>query len=96
MYRQRLQEMPNGRKLRKEQQRRIDAEDEWHVRHLEAAAGKVRRERRLARAAHPAKNQIRLVEVPRLFPVVALNRELDRLDPTINILQQTIKTVCIK
>src|SRR5207248_1484204 len=61
--------------------RRLDAEDDREVRDLEAALREQGRERRLARAAHADEDEVRLLEVARLLAVVALDGELDRLDP---------------
>ena len=57
-----------------------DAEDERQVRDLEPALREERGERRLGRAADADEDEIGLLEVARLLAVVALHRELDRLD----------------
>ena len=59
---------------------RLHAEDDREVRHLEPALREERRERRLRRAAHADEDEVGLLEVARLLAVVALDRELDRLD----------------
>ena len=60
--------------------RRRHAEHERQVGDLEPALREDRRERRLRRARDADEHEIRLLEVARLLAVVALHRELDRLD----------------
>ena len=59
---------------------RRHAEHDRLVRDLQPALGEERRERRLAGAAHADEHDVGLLEVARLLAVVALHRELDRLD----------------
>src|SRR5260221_10449303 len=59
---------------------KIDAEHQRLVRNLEAALRDERGERRLARARDADEDDVRLLEVARLAPLVALPGELDRLD----------------
>src|SRR5206468_4291024 len=62
--------------------RRIHSEHEGNVGHLETALGEQRREGCLGGARDPHEDEVGLLEVAWLLPVVALDRELHGLDTT--------------